>query len=60
MEEIRIERIYTCQEVAGFLRVTPKTVRAWIKEGKVKAKQIGRAYQIPESELRRCMSLESV
>lgn len=46
------EKMLTPQEVAQRLRVTPQTVRNWIREGKIKAVRVGRPWRIPESELR--------
>jgi excisionase family DNA binding protein len=51
---IKIEGItmYTIPEAAEALKVTPQTVRAYIKTGKLKAKRIGRPYLISGDSLR--------
>jgi excisionase family DNA binding protein len=45
-------QLYTATEVAEICRVTVETVRAWIKEGKLKAKKPGREYLVDEVDLR--------
>ena len=45
-------KFYTIPEVAQALRVTPQTVRAWIKQGKLKAQRIGRPILITENNLK--------
>ena len=43
---------YTIQEVAKALRVTPQTIRAWVKQGKLKAQRIGKPILITEDSLK--------
>ena len=45
-------KFYTIPEVAEALRVTPQTIRAWIKQGKVKSQRIGRPILITENNLK--------
>ena len=45
-------KFYTIPEVAEALRVTPQTIRAWIKKGKIKSQRIGRPILITESNLK--------
>jgi len=45
-------KFYTVREVAKALRVTPQTVRAYIKRGKLKGKRIGRPILITENNLK--------
>jgi excisionase family DNA binding protein len=45
-------KFYTIQETATALRVTPQTIRAWIKQGKLKGQRIGRPILITENNLR--------
>jgi excisionase family DNA binding protein len=40
-------------EVAKKLNVTPRVVRRWIQEGKLKAKKIGRAYVVTMAAFKR-------
>src|SRR5829696_4092390 len=46
------ERHVPLSTVAGRLGVSERTVRRWIKAGKLKATRPGRDYRIPESALR--------
>ena len=45
-------KFYTIPEVAEALRVTPQTIRAWIKKGKIKSQRIGRPILITENNLK--------
>jgi excisionase family DNA binding protein len=45
-------KFYTIQETASALKVTPQTVRAWIKRGRIKSQRIGRPLLITETNLR--------
>lgn len=45
-------KFYTIQETAEVLNVTPQTVRAYIKQGKLKGQRIGRPILITENNLR--------
>ena len=45
-------KFYTIPEVAEALRVTPQTIRAWIKQGKIKSQRIGRPILITENNLK--------
>lgn len=44
------EEVYTTEEVAEKLRVTPKTVREWIQRGELKAIDAGQGYRIFKSD----------
>lgn len=45
-------KFYTIPEVAKALRVTPQTVRAYIKKGRIKSQRIGRPILITENNLK--------
>lgn len=45
-------RFYTIPDTAKALQVTPQTVRAWIKQGKIKSQRIGRPILITENNLK--------
>ena len=45
-------KFYTIPEAAQALSVTPQTIRAWIKQGKIKSQRIGRPILITENNLR--------
>ena len=49
MEE---QKYYTALEVASALHVTPQTVRAYVKSGRIRAQRIGRTILITEDNLR--------
>lgn len=46
------DRHLTLSEVAGAMGVSERTVRRWIKSGKLRAYKPGRDYRIPESAVR--------
>ena len=43
---------YTIQEAAQALRVTPQTIRAWIKQGRLKGVRVGRPILITENNIK--------
>lgn len=45
-------KFYTIPETAEALNVTPQTIRAYIKQGKIKSQRIGRPILITESNLK--------
>lgn len=45
-------KFYTIPEIAQALRVTPQTIRAWIKQGKLKGQRIGRPILITDNNLK--------
>jgi excisionase family DNA binding protein len=45
-------KFYRIPEVAEALNVTPQTVRAWIKRGRLKAQRIGRPLLITENNIK--------
>jgi excisionase family DNA binding protein len=49
--EIEGIKFYTIPETAQALRVTPQTIRAWIKKGRIKSQRIGRPILITENNL---------
>jgi excisionase family DNA binding protein len=49
------ERHLSLSEVAGLMDVSERTVRRWIKSGKLRAYKPGRDYRIPESAVRQFM-----
>lgn len=44
-------RVFTVHEAADYLRVTPYTVRKWLRRGRIKGSKIGHIYRILESDL---------
>ena len=51
-------KFYTIPEVAKALNVTPQTVRAYIKQGKLKGQRIGRPILITENNLKEFLKTE--
>lgn len=51
MLQVGNEKAYNVQEAAKLLKVTPVTVRTYIKQGKIKAQKVGRALHITEGNL---------
>jgi excisionase family DNA binding protein len=45
-------KFYTIPETAKALRVTPQTIRAWIKQGRIRSQRIGRPILITENNLK--------
>jgi len=56
--EIEGIKFYTIPETAEALRVTPQTIRAWIKQGKIKSQRIGRPILITENNLREFLNIK--
>jgi excisionase family DNA binding protein len=51
-------KFYTIPETAQTLKVTPQTIRAWIKQDKIKSQRIGRPILITESNLKEFLNIE--
>jgi excisionase family DNA binding protein len=49
--EIHGIKFYTVQETADSLGVTSQTIRAWIKDGRLKCQRIGRPIYITEKNI---------
>ena len=47
--------LYNVKETAGILKVSRMTVYKLIKENKLNAKKLGRAYIIQGKDIRRCL-----
>jgi excisionase family DNA binding protein len=46
-----VEKYYSPEDVAEILGVKDRTVRAWLKSGKLKGKKLGRLWRVKESDL---------
>lgn len=46
-------KLYTIDEVADFLRVSTRTVRRYIKEGKISGFKVGRGWRFSDTEISR-------
>ena len=51
MREIEGIKLFTVTEAADTLGITPQTVRAYIKRGRIKAQRIGRPIYITDKNL---------
>jgi excisionase family DNA binding protein len=49
-------KFYTIPETAEALKVTPQTIRAYIKQGRIKSQRIGRPILITENNLKEFLS----
>lgn len=49
-------KFYTIPETAQALRVTPQTIRAYIKRGKLKGQRIGKPIVITETNLKKFLT----
>ena len=56
--EIEGIKFYTIPETAEALKVTPQTVRSYIKKGRMKAQRIGRPILITEGNLKEFLGVE--
>jgi excisionase family DNA binding protein len=45
------QSLYTLQEACRFLRISESTARRWIKDGRLRARKIGRDYRLLGKEL---------
>ena len=45
------EKVYTPEGAAEALLVSPKTIRDWLRTGKLKGIKIGRLWRVRESDL---------
>ena len=50
------ERFYSAEEIAEYLHIGAQTVRAWLRDGKVKAVKFGRSWRISDEELKRIVA----
>jgi excisionase family DNA binding protein len=55
-KEIEGIKFYTIPETAKALRVTPQTIRAHIKQGKMKSQRIERPILITENNLKKFLT----
>jgi len=51
-EQIEGITFYTIRELASKLKVTPQTIRKFIKEGKLSGQRYGRPYLVSDIQLR--------
>jgi excisionase family DNA binding protein len=51
-------KFYTIPETAEALNVTPQTIRAYIKKGRIKSQRIGRPILITENNLKEFLNIK--
>ena len=56
MREIEGIKLFTVTEAADTLGITPQTVRAYIKQGKLKGQRIGRPILITENSIKKFLN----
>lgn len=54
-EETWLAALFTAQEVSERLGVSERTVRRWIKSGRLEAQKVGRGYRIDLEAARACV-----
>ena len=50
-------KFYTIPEVANALKVTPQTIRSYIKKGKIKSQRVGRPILITENNIKEFLNI---
>ena len=56
MREIEGVKLFTVTETAETLGITPQTVRAYIKQGRLKGQRIGRPILITENSIKQFLN----
>lgn len=56
MREIEGIKLFTVTETAETLGITPQTVRAYIKQGRLKGQRIGRPILITENSIKQFLN----
>jgi excisionase family DNA binding protein len=49
-------KLYTVQEAADMLQVTPQTIRVWIKQKRLKAGRLGRPFFVSQKAIDQFLS----
>lgn len=57
--EIEGIKFYTIAELSALLKVTPQTIRRYIKEGKLKGQRVGRPTLVTEKSLHNFLGVET-
>ena len=52
-------RFYTVEEISDALDMHPKTVQRYIREGKIKATKVGKAWRVLEKDFRAFMNVSN-
>jgi excisionase family DNA binding protein len=54
----KLENLYTIEETANYLRVSPSTIYRWLENGKLKSSKIEQKHLIAESEIKKLLKGE--
>ena len=57
-EEIKSNEVYTTEDARGFLKVSQRTIKRYLKKGIIKANKVGGRYRIWGRELLKLVSPE--
>jgi len=49
--------VYTVDEAAAVLKVAPKTIRAWLKNGKLRGVKVGPLWRIREEDIQAMLTV---
>ena len=55
-QEIRPQAVYTTEEARALLKVSPRTIKRFLKNGLIRANKVGGQYRILGKELLRLLS----
>jgi excisionase family DNA binding protein len=50
-EWVKMAKVFTTEEAAELLRVSPRTVCQWLRSGKIPGRKVGKFWLIPEAAL---------
>ena len=50
-EAVTAERLYTTEQAAEILQISPVTLGDWLRAGRIRGVKLGRVWRIPESAL---------
>ena len=53
-----MKKIFTPDQVAKELSISVRTVRKWLRDGKIRGVKIGKSWRVSEAELERLMNPE--
>lgn len=56
MTEIKPDQIYTTEEACDFLKISPSTIKRYLKKGVLKANKVGGRYRIWGREILKVIS----
>ncbi len=54
------EQLLSPEEVAKRLAISPKTVREYLREGRIKAMKVGRLWRVRESDLQQYLKEDRI